>query len=347
MWGFVSVSSLQPAIKILAITCLAVSFLYFIFAILRVILQYFNPRLSKNMISQNPTIIAISYSLIALFITLFLGVALQSQSLGGEFLQAANDNKSLTNAHALWGGLGWMALLILAVSLQVIPMFHVAPNFSKYSAKLIPFSIFVILILVLAFPVAFEVLLSFLMILFVLFNVALLKVIWQRKRKIPDTTINCWRLAAVAIVLITLFYITPEHWLSADIRAKKSMLLTAVFIYFYLISIILGMLLKILPFLSYTHLQQRCLVNFDAMNFLPNMHELLSKSSEKTLFYCHIFTGSTLLLTVLKPQYYWLFSLLLLIEFSLFFMIILKTCKGYYRCSLKITQLENESVDIT
>jgi len=346
MWGFVCESSLQPIIKILAITCLSLSFSYYIFAIYRVLWQYFNQRFSKNIISQNPTIIAISYSLLALFITFALGIVLQSQSLGFSILQAANYDKSLTNTHALWGGLGWMALLILAVSLQVIPMFHVAPTFPKYSAKLIPFILFLTLSLVFVFPQAIELLLSFLMILFVLFNVALLKVIWQRKRKIPDTTINCWRLAAFTLILIALFYLSPSNWLSVDIREKKSMLLSAVFIYFYLISIVLGMLIKILPFLSYTHLQQRCLANFEAMNFLPNMHELLSKRSANILFYLHIFTGSSLVLTVLNPQFYWLFSLLLLIEFSLFFMIMLKTCKGYYRCSLNITQLENKATHV-
>ncbi len=346
IWGFVSVSSLQPTIKILAIICLALSFSYYIFAILRVLFQYFNQRLSKNIINQNPTIIAITYSLLALFITFALGMILQSQSLGGAFLQAANYDKSLTNIHALWGGLGWMALLIVAVSLQVIPMFHVAPTFPKHSAKSIPFLLFVTLILVLVFPAALEMLLSFLMILFVLFNGALLKVISQRKRKIPDTTINCWRLASVAIILIVFFYFSPEHWLPVDIRAKKSMLLSAVFIYFYLISIILGMLLKILPFLSYTHLQQGCLKNFEAMKFLPNMHELLSKQSAIILFYCHIITGVSLVLTVLNPQFYWLFSILLLSEFSWFLMVMLKTCKSYYRCSLKINQLESKAVEI-
>jgi hypothetical protein len=346
MWGFVSVSSLQPTIKILAIICLVLSFSYYIFATLCVITQYLKQRLSKNILSENPTLIAITYSLFALFITFVLGVILQSQSLGLSFLQTANYDKSLTNIHALWGGLGWMALLILAVSLQVIPMFHVAPTFSKYSAKFIPCFMFITLIVLLVFPSNSEVLLSFLMILFVLFNGALLKVIWRRKRKIPDTTISCWRLAAVTMILIVLFYFSPEHWLSVEFLAKKSMLLSAAFIYFYLLTIILGMLLKILPFLSYTHLQQRCLVNFEAMKFLPNMHELLSKRSATTLFYCHVFAGITLLLTIINPQLYWLFSIFLLIEFSLFFMIILKTCKGYYRCSFEITQLENKAAEV-
>jgi len=342
MWGFVSTSSMQPTIKILAIACFSLSFSYYIFAILCVLWQYFNQQLSQNIISKNPTIIAITYSLIALFITFVLGVILQSQSLGLSILQTANVEKFLTNAHALWGGLGWMALLILAVSLQVIPMFHVAPSFHKFSAQFIPVALFITLVLMLFFPLAFEVLLSTLLILFLLFNGALLNVIWQRKRKIPDTTINCWRLAAVALTSIVLFYFSPEHWLPTDIRAKQSLLLSAAFIYFYLLSIILGMLLKVLPFLSYTHLQQRCLVNFEVMSLLPNMHELLSKKMANALFYCHIFTGVSLMFTVLRPEFYWLFSTLLLIEFSLFFVIMLRTCWIYYRCSLKIIELEDK-----
>jgi hypothetical protein len=346
MLGFTSTSSLQSDIKVLAIICLALSFSHYIYSVIRVLLQYFRQQLSKRIISQNPTIVIIGYSILALLVTVVLGIILQVQSIGLPFLSHLNIDKSLTNIHALWGGIGWMSLLILAVSLQVIPMFHVAPNFPKSLARLIPTLMLLTLVTILVFQRLVGSLFNALILLFLLFNLVLLSVISQRKRNIPDISINAWRLAAFSLVVIVVYYYCPQHWFPESFVAKKSLLLSGAFIYFYLLTIILGMLFKILPFLSYTHLQQRCLLNFAAMNFLPNMHELLNKKVTKVIFYCHILTGCSLLITIVKPQCYWLFSCLLLLEFSLFFAMMCKTCLVYRRSSLKITQIESETIKV-
>jgi hypothetical protein len=347
MSGFISTTSLQSEIKVLAIVCLALSFSYYIYSVARVLGQYYSQQLDKGIITKNATVVTIGYSILALLITVFLGLLLQAQSLGLLFLQTINIDKSLTNIHALWGGIGWMSLLILAVSLQVIPMFHVAPSFPKFSSRWLPLLLLLTLFTMLAFPSLVDSLLNVLLLLFLLFNFVLLNVIRQRKRKIPDTSINAWRLAAYSLALVVVFYYFPEQWFPAVFLAKKSVLLSAAFMYFYLLTIILGMLFKILPFLSYTHLQQRCLINFEAMNCLPNMHELLNKKMTVILFYCHIISGVSLMLTIANPSFYWLFSGLLLIEFSLFFVIMLKTCLVYRGSSLKIKQIENGVVDVS
>jgi hypothetical protein len=341
MYGFVSTGFMQSNIKVMAIILLALSFSYYIFSVCRVLLQYFSQKLTKNIFSQNPTIVTIIYSILALLITVILGFLLQVQNINSPYLTSFNFDKSFTNIHALWGGVGWMSLLILAISLQVIPMFHVAPSFPKFSARLIPIVILLSLIIMLAFPRSFSLLLNVLLLSFMLHNLVLLKVINQRKRKIPDTSINTWRLAAFSLALILLFHYFPEQWLPNIVASKKSLLLSAAFIHFYLLSIILGMLIKILPFLSYTHLQQRCLSNFNAMKFLPNMHDLLNKKSANFIFYCHLFSGCSLIITVVIPKLYWLFSAFLFIEFSLFFMVMLRTIWVYRQSSIKIRQVES------
>jgi hypothetical protein len=350
IWGFVANQSFQPTIKILAISCLILSFSYYIFAVAQVLWQYFRQQLMNNVFTKNPTIVAIAYSILALLVTVTLGVILQSQQLGFSLFLAINIEKELTNIHALWGGIGWMSVLILAVSLQVIPMFHVAPRFPKLVAHFIPiillFSLLFSLLALFAFPKAMPTLLTILLVAFVTFNLVLLSIIWQRKRKVPDITINCWRVAVIALVVILLLYLSPERWFSEVFLIHKTTFLGAAFIYFYLLTILQGMLFKILPFLSYTHLQQRCLSNFDAMQYLPNMHELLSKKLAKLLFCSHIVVGGFLLLTVLNPSFYWLFSVGLLIEFILFLFIIMGTCRVYYRSLLAIKQLEEKLMKI-
>ena len=120
------------------------------------------------------------------------------------------------------------------------------------------------------------------------------------------------------------------------------MLLAAFYIYFYLVAVIQGMLLKILPFLSYTHLQQKCLTNFSAMQYLPHMHEFLNKKHGQWLFYLHCISGVILLSTIIFPSLYWLLSLLLVIEFSWLLKLIIRTIQLYFSTLNKINLSVNE-----
>ena len=114
------------------------------------------------------------------------------------------------------------------------------------------------------------------------------------------------------------------------------MLLTAVFIYFYLLSVIQGMLLKILPFLSYTHLQQRCLVDFSAMQFIPHMHEFLNKKHGIALYYIHILSGLSLLTVLFEPSLYFVFALFLLLEFVWLLVLMVRCMRLYFSVNKKI-----------
>ena len=179
------------------------------------------------------------------------------------------------------------------------------------------------------------------------FALSLLFIISKRKRKISDNTIRYWQLAALSLITLNVFYFFPESYLPAiyipkTVAQNKTMLLAAFFIYFYLVAVIQGMLLKILPFLSYTHLQQRCLTNFSAMQYLPHMHEFLDKKHGKWLFYLHVITGVILLTTIMFPSIYWLLSMLLIIEFSWLLTLMIKTIRLYFSTINKINSSVNE-----
>ena len=64
-------------------------------------------------------------------------------------------------------------------------------------------------------------------------------------------------------VLFTL-YLLADYMVENAFKHKLVIAMAVIFIYFYLVSIVQGMLFKIIPFLSYTHLQQKFLMNFDA-----------------------------------------------------------------------------------
>ncbi len=157
----------------------------------------------------------------------------------------------------------------------------------------------------------------------------LLVVINKRKRKVPDTSIRYWQLAAMSLLLTSILYFIPNTLWDSYIAVDKGLLIGALFIYFYLLSVIQGMLLKILPFLSYTHLQQRCLVDFSAMQFIPHMHEFLNKKHGQWLFRLHLLSGLCLILVLLQPASYFVFASAMMLEFCWLLFIMMKTMRLY------------------
>ncbi|MCI2283244.1 hypothetical protein L3081_07335 [Colwellia sp. MSW7] len=243
-------------------------------------------------LSQGESIVGFRFAIISLFFVMLLGVLMLNLSLPTAInissLSTSVGRKSLTNTHGLIGLVGWASLMIISVSFQVIPMFHVAPSFPKVISSYLPTVIFVLLILLIFKP---TIIISLIMLIHGVFALSLLFIVSKRKRKIPDNTIRYWQFAAVSLILMNVFYFFPEAYLADILVQKKVILLAAFYIYFYLVAVIQGMLLKILPFLSYTHLQQLCLTNFSAMQYIPHMHEFLNKKHGEWLFYLHTITG--------------------------------------------------------
>ena len=319
-------------------TLLGISSLIFLVCSIGVYFLAFAWVLVKNL-SQGESIIGFRLAMSALFMVLLFGAGLLSQSIG--FINVDSMGKILTNNHALFGLAGWGSLLIISVSFQVIPMFHVAPSFPKLISRYLPSSLFVLLVLAVFEP---KFIIPFIVLIHGIFALSLLLVISKRKRKIPDTTIRFWQLAALTLIVLNIFYFTPNKYLSPLVSQQKTLLITAIFLYFYLIAVIEGMLLKILPFLSYTHLQQKCLINYSVMQTIPHMHEFLNKKHGQWLFYLHFITGIALFYTFVNPSTYWLLSLLILIEFSWLLYLMIKTIRLYFVTLTKINSFVNEEL---
>ncbi len=293
-------------------------------------------------ISQGDSIIGFRLAIVAFIILIVLGLILLANRVGISLPVMLLD-KHITDIHALMGLVGWAGILIVAVSFQVLPMFHVAPNMPKGIRQYLAPTIFVLLVL---FMFSGEFALPLIFISHAIFAGSLFYVIKQRKRKVPDTSIKYWQLAASSLLLLNVLYFLPDSfyikpYVTADSPLSfslpdKSMLLTAVFIYFYILSVIQGMLLKILPFLSYTHLQQRCLVDFSAMQFIPHMHAFMNKKHALTLYYLHIISGITLIAVLCEPKLYAVFALCLLVEFVWLLMLMVRCMRLYFSVNHKI-----------
>ena len=325
----------RTEIFMLSLLCLTLAFILFIGALI----WAFMPTLTA-VFHQGATLTAIRFSVLLLMVTVVLGLLFLANRAG---LVSLPLSQSFTDMHALLGGFGWVGLLIIGVSFQVVPMFHVAPNFPNIITRYLSWVIVVVLVIMsmflwLAGP--FKLFIALLLLLNSAYVLLVINRLKQRKRKVADVSIRYWFLASISLLLLTLSFIVSELFSFNWFETKKVLLFSSLFIYAYLLSVIQGLLIKILPFLSYTHLQQRCLVNFAAMQLLPHMHQFISKQQAGFLWWLHVMSILLLVLVMLSPSYYIFFTIALAVEFIWLGYLMIKTVGLYNKTVSKIDALE-------
>jgi len=264
-----------------------------------------------------------------------------------------NMAKQLTDNHASWGLIGWISLVIIGVSFQVLPMFHVAPAFPLWCTRYLPGFMFIVLLFytlltlgmtqldlvnVAMWHLTQAICIGLLKLVLMVYAVTAINCLSRRKRKISDISVTCWLIAlsclllccSISFIMSLMMNFIPgtEDFL---LRLGWSPLtLASVFIYGWILSVIMAMIIKIVPFLAYLHLQRQCGFHMQAFALLPNMHELLSKSRMQYLLYSHVFSLITLLATLYNPVYYWLLSLAIIGQFGYLFLLMANVSYRYH-----------------
>lgn len=197
--------------------------------------------------ANDPTTKGLKLAVSSLLVTLSLGFLLTLWIGWGVSLPALQ----LLGLHILWGLIPWVFGLIMAVAYTVVPMFHLTPSVPKSWAILWHR---VLLLVVLCWSVAWVMawdkrwVLDWL--IMGLIHVAAALMAWgllKAKRR-QETTRAYWWLALSAWVATTLLYgfgdRTSELWPLA---------LFFTWIWAGMLSVLIGMLLKIVPFLCWLH----------------------------------------------------------------------------------------------
>jgi len=174
--------------------------------------------------------------------------------------------------HAAWAMAGWVFLLIVGVSYQVVPMFYVTPEISPLMKKnLVPgvFLLLVIFTLVSGIPQAGSIigklipaLISLLTSAFACVTLVLIK---RRSRKLPDYSLYFWVAGLISLFLASVMFLL---YLFFNLELLL-MLSGAVYIFGFVLSLVTGMIYKIVPFLSWFHLSTRGIME------IPTMKELI------------------------------------------------------------------------
>ena len=208
-----------------------------------------------------PTIRGMRTSLLFALGAVALGMVLlgdySAQNIGSRHYQ-------LANIHSVWAFFGFAAVLIVAVSFQVLPMFYVSQEFGETFRKwALPFV--AVLLIVWAFLESlypqYALFCKLMLALFFLyFATEIYNRLKQRKRSVVDVTLYYWYFGAFMLGASMVAWILRE--VMADITITTVALLGAGGV----LSIMIGMLYKIVPFLVWFHLNAMGYMNIATMN---------------------------------------------------------------------------------
>jgi len=220
-----------------------------------------------------PTVKAMSFAVSVAFLIVLLGLHLLGGYASGDVSEL---QITLANIHSVWAIFGFAGLLIIGVAFQVLPMFYVTPQFKAFTTQfMVPLVILGLvtwLLLNIYLPKYAWVGSSILVIFFLAFSTMIVKKFYERRRPISDVTVKYWNLGAFLLATGLLL------WQSDTFTEGDYMPVIAVLIGGFILSIISGMLYKIIPFLVWFHL------NGQGYMSVPTMGEMVDKRYALTQF---------------------------------------------------------------
>ncbi len=232
-----------------------------------------------------PMVRGMRLAVAGLAVTLVLGVSL-AFALGGAL---AAPVPVLADLHAAWGLLGWVAMLVVGVAFQVIPMFQSSLLFPAPVTRWAPWLLAALLaawsaatLLDHAGAALAATLLCAVLAAFAALAAVLLA---TRKRKDADCTTLYWRLALGSLAASTLLYLLPSH-------PQAPLEIGIVFIGGFAMGAVNGMLYKIVPFLLWYHLQNDPRAQ---RGQVPSIRLILPDALGRRQFWCHAVALAALL----------------------------------------------------
>ena len=240
----------------------------------------------------NVTVWGMRLAVLSLGLTLLLGLALALLRAGAWTPPAA---EAALAAHATFGLLGWVLLLVIAVAFQVVPMFQITPPYPPQLSRWLTAVLFVLLVLraasALVRPAAAHLVDSGLAAGILLFAVVTLRLQSRRRRKLPDVTLDFWRLGMASLIACVGVWLAARLWPAAAASPLYPMLLAVLFMGGFGVSVVSGMLYKIIPFLAWFHLQAQLQARAGS---IPTMKEMIAERGTRLHFRIHLATCALL-----------------------------------------------------
>jgi hypothetical protein len=232
-------------------------------------------------------------SLVFAFLIVVMGVYLL-------YGYAKNDVTQLhyivANIHSVWAVFGFAGILIIGVAFQVLPMFYVAPRFKQFCKRRVVLLISTGLLIWMVLSIFAEQYALYAKLWIATFFWAFATTVWikfnKRKRPISDVTVWYWRAASIFLTLGSFLWIYDEFF-KHEYIVMVGILIGGGFI----LSIMLGMLYKIVPFLVWFHL--------NALGYMtiPTMNEMINKNLSRVQFLFFILSLIGFIFSFYMPEF--------------------------------------------
>jgi len=220
------------------------------------------------------TVKGMTASLIFAFFITILGVMMLFEYASGS---VGERHYIYANIHSVWAIFGFCGLLIIGVAFQVLPMFYVAPHFKRFCKKRVVVLISIGLFIWLIFNSLYDEYSLYAKLWIATFFWAFATTVWlkfnKRKRPVSDVTVWYWRAASIFLTLGSFLWIFDEFF------KHEYIVMVAILIGGgFTLSIMIGMLYKIVPFLVWFHL------NSMGYMTIPTINEMIDKDLARIQF---------------------------------------------------------------
>ncbi len=253
------------------------------------------------------TVRGMSVSLFFAFMIVLMGLYLLFSYISQDFSQL---HAQIVNVHSVWAVFGFGGILIIGVSFQVLPMFYVAPKFKRFCKKRVIILILLGLFLWLILNIFYEDLSILAKLWIAVFFWAFATTVWKklnaRKRPISDVTVWYWRSSGIFLTIGSFLWVFDEYF------SNENIVLTSICIGGgFILSIMIGMLYKIVPFLVWFHL--------NAMGYMsiPTMNEMINKTLMRVQFVLFIVSIVGFAFAYFIPELLSLFAITFIVSMAL------------------------------
>jgi hypothetical protein len=255
--------------------------------------------------ARGMSIYVLRLAVLGLLVTVVLGVILASTLGMHENLQSVWSLLTLINVHVAWGLGGWALMLVIGVSFLVVPMFQLTPAYPAWLTRLLPAGLLLVLCLwSLQLLPGTEVAQAWQsgvvlagMLLAGTYAVATLWLQSRRRRRQADVTLVFWRGAMLALLALAASWLVFEALPQLGDHARAPLWLGVLALPGVFLSVIMGMLYKIMPFLNWLHLQRQ---GGTAMP-PPNMKQMIPERAMRGQMRLHFAALALLLAAVIWP----------------------------------------------
>lgn len=249
---------------------------------------------------RSATVRGMRLAAFSLGVTVVLGATLGLLRAGWWSLPAS---KAIVEAHVAFGLIGWVLLLVVGVAYQVVPMFQMTPPYPPRQRAWLLGVTFVLLVVHAAEPalpraavLAADAGLAGAVLLFALTTLRLQA---QRRRTLPDVTLAYWRVGMASLIACVALWLAAQAWPGWAKSEAYPLLLGLLFIVGFAVSVVNGMLYKIVPFLAWFHLQAQLQARAGS---IPTMKQMIDEPRMWWQFWLHLLACTLLAVAVVTEH---------------------------------------------